>query len=259
VRSRRTLLIDLAKALALTLLAALAAAPLAVVWGISHAQVDDYLGPHRVNFASNFSGEVEVNLGPIGNAYLASHVRPIGLTITVGGVGSASENLNSLFSEQTLAAYTSLYTDPTEAIAGILERLAHDAVREGLKAEAVLLLGVAVWRLRRQLLSPRIVSWVTTRRALVIYLTVVALIVGSIFVPRSRKVPDIRCRLPMTAASRPSRWTACCSRTYSIAALKASSCSVRDNSEQSRRTSTRPASGCPNSWMRYRSHALMNR
>jgi hypothetical protein len=187
VRSRRTLLIDLAKALALTLLAALAAAPLAVVWGISHAQVDDYLGPHRVNFASNFSGEVEVNLGPIGNAYLASHVRPIGLTITVGGVGSASGNLNSLFSEQTLAAYTSLYTDPTEAIAGILERLAHDAVREGLKAEAVLLLGVAVWRLRRQLLSPRIVSWVTTRRALVIYLTVVALIVGSIFVPEEPK------------------------------------------------------------------------
>src|SRR5215216_6531053 len=112
VRSRRALVTDLGKALALTLLAALAAAPLAVVWGISHAQVDDYLGPHRVNFASNFSGEVEVNLGPIGNAYLASHVRPIGLTITVGGVGSASENLNSLFSEQTLAAYTSLYTDP---------------------------------------------------------------------------------------------------------------------------------------------------
>src|SRR5688572_22982445 len=72
VRSRRALLVDVGKALLLALLAALAVAPLAMVWGISHAQVDDYLGPHRVNFASNLGGEVEVNLGPIGNAYLAS-------------------------------------------------------------------------------------------------------------------------------------------------------------------------------------------
>jgi predicted phosphodiesterase len=189
VRSRRALVTDLGKALALTLLAALAAAPLAAVWGISHAQVDDYLGPHRVNFASNFRGEVEVNLGPIGNAYLASPARPIGLTITVGGVGSASENPGSLFSEQTLAAYTSLYTEPREAISGVVERLAHDAVREGLKAEAVLLLGVAIWRLRRQLLPPWIVTGVTTRRAVAVYVTVLALIVGSILVPQRPKDP----------------------------------------------------------------------
>jgi predicted phosphodiesterase len=189
VRSRRALLTDLGKALALTLLAALAAAPLAAVWGISHAQVDDYLGPHRVNFASNFRGEVEVNLGPIGNAYLASPARPIGLTITVGGVGSASENPSSLFSEQTLAAYTSLYTEPREAISGVVERLAHDAVREGLKAEAVLLLGVAIWRLRRQQLPPWIVSGVTTRRAVAVYITVLALVVGSILAPQRPKDP----------------------------------------------------------------------
>jgi len=189
VRSRRALVTDLGKALALTLLAALAAAPLAAVWGISHAQVDDYLGPHRVNFASNFRGEVEVNLGPIGNAYLASPARPIGLRITVGGVGSTSENPRSLFSEQTLAAYTSLYTEPREAISGVVERLAHDAVREGLKAEVVLLLGVAIWRLRRQLLPPWILSRVTTRRAVAVYVTVLALIVGSILVPQRPKDP----------------------------------------------------------------------
>ena len=67
-----------------------AALPLAAVWGIGHASVDDYLGPHRVTFASNFSGEIEIDLGPIGNAYLTSPARPIGLTITVGGVGSAT-------------------------------------------------------------------------------------------------------------------------------------------------------------------------
>ena len=44
VRSRRALLTSVVKALVLTLLAAVAAAPLAVAWGISHAQVEDYLG-----------------------------------------------------------------------------------------------------------------------------------------------------------------------------------------------------------------------
>src|SRR5215211_4829187 len=183
VRPRRALLKRLGRALLLTLLAALAAAPLAAVWGISHARVDDYLGPHRVRFASNFRGEVELNLGPIGNAYLASPVRPIGLSLTVGGVGSASENPDSLFSEQTLIAYTSLYTEPGEVLSGIVEGLVHDAVREGLKAEAVLLLGVALWRLRHQLAAPWIVTTITRRRAAAAYVAVVALVVGSILVP----------------------------------------------------------------------------
>ena len=189
VRSRRALLTGVVKALLLTLLAAVAAAPLAVVWGISHAQVEDYLGPHRVRFASNFSGEIELNLGPIGNAYLESPVRPIGLAITVGGVGIAADNPSSLFSEQTLIAYTSLYADPEEALSGIVERLAQDAVREGLKAEAVLLLGIAIWRLRRQLAPPWITTKVTRRRVAAAYVTVVALIVGSILIPPRQTDP----------------------------------------------------------------------
>jgi predicted phosphodiesterase len=189
VRSNRTLLASVGKALLFTLLAALAAAPLAVVWGISHAQVDDYLGPHRVNFASNFHGEIELNLGPIGNAYLDSPVRPIGLLITVGGVGTAAGHLSSLLSEQTLIAYTSLYTEPEEAVSGILERLAGDAVREGLKAEAVLLLGFASWQLRRQLVRSSPSMQVTRRRVAAIYITVVALVIGSILVPEKPKGP----------------------------------------------------------------------
>jgi predicted phosphodiesterase len=189
VRSRRALLLGVVKAMLLTLLAALAAAPLAAVWGISHARVEDYLGPHRVIFASNFSGEVELNLGPFGNAYLVSPASPIGLDITVGGIQTAAENLNSLLSEDTLIAYTSLYTEPGEAIAGIVEHLMRDAVREGLKAEAALLLGVAIWRLRRQLMPPWIVTRVTRRRAAAVYLTVVVLIIGSILVPERPKGP----------------------------------------------------------------------
>jgi predicted phosphodiesterase len=196
VRSRTALLKGLGKALLLTMLAALAAAPLAAVWAISHARVEDYLGPHRVSFASNFTGAVELNLGPIGNAYLASPVRPVGLRITVGGVGMAAESASSLFSEQTLAAYTSLYTEPGEAVSGIVERLAQDAVRKGLEAEAVLLLGVAIWRLRRYLVPPWIPSRATPLRAAAVYLTVVALVVGSILVPQKPKGP----RYPVSIA-----------------------------------------------------------
>jgi predicted phosphodiesterase len=195
VRSPRALLVGVVKAMLLTLLAALAAAPLAAVWGISHAQVEDYLGPHRVRLASNFSGEVELNLGPFGNAYLVSPASPIGLDVTVGSVGTAAENLSSLLSEDTLIAYTSLYTEPREALAGIVEHLVRDAVREGLKAEAVLVLGVAIWRLRRQLMPPWIVPRVTRRRAAAVYLTVVVVLIGSILVPERPKGP----RYPVTA------------------------------------------------------------
>jgi hypothetical protein len=189
VRSRRTLLISVAKALLLTLLAAAAAAPLALVWGISNARVEDYLGPHRVRVASNFRGEIELNLGPIGNAYLESPVRPVGLVITVGGVGTAADNPNSLFSEQTLIAYTSLYAEPREALSGIIERLTQDAVREGLKAEAVLLLAIAIWRLRRQMAPPWITTKVTSRRAAAAYVTVVAVVIGSILIPPQQTDP----------------------------------------------------------------------
>ena len=183
VRTRRAQLMDVVKAMLLALLAALAAGPLALVWGIGHAQVEDYLGPHRVRFASNFRAEIELNLGPVGNVYLESPARPIGLVITVGGVGTAPGNPNSLFSEQTLIAYTTLYAEPREALSGIVERLTQDAVREGLKAEAVLLLGIAVWRLRRQLAPPWVRTKATSRRVAAAYVTVVALVVGSILIP----------------------------------------------------------------------------
>jgi hypothetical protein len=195
VRSSRALLASVGKALLLTLLAVLAAAPLAAVWGIGQAQVDDYLGPHKVNFASNFRGEIELNLGPIGNAYLPSPVGPMGLTITVGGVGSAAENLNALFSEQTLIAYTALYTEPREAVSGVVDRLARDAVEEGLKAEAVLLVGFVIWRLRRHVVAPLLVMWVTRRRAAAIYVTIVALVVGSILVPQKAAEPRYPVRI----------------------------------------------------------------
>ena len=200
VRSRRTLFSGLARAVLVTVVAAVAALPLAAVWGIARADVDDYLGPHRVNFASSFSGEVEIDLGPIGNAYLTSPVRPIGLTITVGGVGSAAGTLNDLFSEQTLAAYAALYAEPEEAVAGIVERLEADAVQRAFLAEAVLVLAFGLFKLRGRLLAPWVVPHLTRRRTAAAYLVVLALIGGSILVPRDPE--GVRIPVDLGAGSR---------------------------------------------------------
>lgn len=197
VRSRRGLLSSVLRALLITAVAALAAAPFAAVWGIGHAEVDDYLGPNQVRFAADYSSEVTIDLGPIGNAYLPSPAAPVGLRITVGGVGSAATSVSSLFSEQTLAAYTALYAEPDEALGAIVDRLAQDAVVEGLKVEALLLVAFGVWRLRALLLGPWMVSALTRRRTAAVYLTVVAVVVGSVLVPRE---PEQGTRFPVSSA-----------------------------------------------------------
>ncbi len=196
VRSRRDLLLGVARALLLTVLAALAAAPFAVAWGVGHASIQDYLGPHQVGFTSNYSGEVQIDLGPIGNAYLPSPAAPVGAQITVGSVGTAAETLGSLFSARTLSAYTSLYSDPDEAIGAIVDRLAQDAVVESAKAEVVLLLAFAFWGLRRQLLAPWVASRLTRRRTAAVYGTVVCLVIGSILVPQQ----PTGLRIPVSSA-----------------------------------------------------------
>jgi len=200
VRSRRALLAGVFRALGTTLVAALLAAPFAAAWGIGHAEVEDYLGPHQVRFASNFSGEVEIDLGPIGNAYLPSPAAPVGVRATVGSVGSAASSLNSLFSEQTLAAYVSLYQDPQVAAEAIVDRLAVDALGKAAQVEALLLAGFALWRLRRQLLSPWVARSMTRRRVGVLYVAVLLLVVGSVLAPQRSAVTRIP--VPSSVGSR---------------------------------------------------------
>jgi len=183
VPSRRALLVGVGRALGTTVAAALLAAPFAAAWGIGHAEVQDYLGPHQVRFAANFSGELALDLGPIGNAYLPSPAAPVGVTVVVGSVGSAAANLGSLFSTETLAAYTGLYQEPELAVEAVVDRLALDALEKALEVEAVLLLAFAVWRLRSQLLSPWVARHVTRRRSAAVYATVTALVLGSVLTP----------------------------------------------------------------------------
>jgi predicted phosphodiesterase len=197
VRSRRALWSGVLRALAATVLAALLSLPFAAVWGIGHAEVEDYVGPHRVTFATSFDGEVAVDLGPIGKAFLPSPVAPVGVTATVGGVGTAASTLNSLFSAETLAAYTSLYEEPDVVVGAIVDELQVDALVEGAQAEAVLLLAFAVWRLRSQLLSPWVARTVTRRRTGAVYVAVLVLVLGSILAPNAPVGP----RIPVTIAA----------------------------------------------------------
>ncbi|HEV2929760.1 MAG TPA: hypothetical protein VGW74_13790, partial [Propionibacteriaceae bacterium] len=201
-RQRRFRTQSWAKALLVTLAAALAAAPLAAVWGIGHARVEDYFGPHRAEFASNYSGELQIDLGPIGSAYLPSPVAPLGVVITVHGVGAPAESVGSLFSEKTLAAYTSLYADPEGVAQGIVERLRQRAVVEGLKAEAVLLLIFVGFQLRHRWLAENMARRLTARRALVVYACVLVLVVGSALAPHPR--PGLR--IPVAVADGDSRF-----------------------------------------------------
>ena len=202
-RSRRTLLLHVLRALVVTGITAVLALPLAATWGVGQAAVSDYLGPHRVRLAADYSGEIQVDLGPLGRAYLASPYAPVGVQVTVGGVGESGSTLGSLFSEQTLQVYTALYTDPEEAVRGVVERLERDALIKTAAAETVLLLGFAVWSLRSRLLAPWVVRKVTRRRTLAVYVAVTAVVVGGVLVPSphdGQRIP-VRLQLPDRSAT----------------------------------------------------------
>src|SRR5918999_6074992 len=202
LRQRRFRTPSWAKALLVTLAAALAAAPLAAVWGVGHAQVEDYFGPPRAQFASNYSGELQIDLGPVGKAFLPSPIAPIGVAITVQGVGPAGESLGSLFSEKTLSAYSSLYADPQGVAQGIVERLRQRAIVEGLMAETGLLLIFVGFRVRHRLLADNLARRLSSRHALVVYACVLVLVVGSALVPNPQPGP----RIPVTVAAGDTRF-----------------------------------------------------
>ena len=143
-----------------------------------------------------------LDLGPIGNAYLPSPIAPIGVVVTVRGVGSPAESVGSLFSEKTLTAYTSLYADPQGVAQGIVERLGQRAVAEGLKAEAVLLLVFVGFRIRHRLLAENLARRLTARRALVVYACTLVLVVGSVLVPNPQPGP----RIPVAVAAGDTRF-----------------------------------------------------
>ncbi|GAA2111240.1 hypothetical protein GCM10009841_33900 [Microlunatus panaciterrae] len=181
----------LARSLGLAIVAALFAAPMAIAWGVGNAEVTDYLGPHQTIFSANYSGEIKLNLGPFGNAYLRDNYAPIGVEIKVGGVGKSSGNGAGFFSEQTLAAYSGLFTDPQETVRGVAERLLEDAALEAMKAEMVLLTAFALWTHRRRFLREPVARRTGLGRTTVTYFVVASVCIGSILAPPERS-QDVR-------------------------------------------------------------------
>lgn len=190
--SRTELLRRVFRALALAWLAAALAAPFALAWGLGHARAEEYVGPHRATFLTNFSGEIQVDLGPLGNAYLDSPAAPVGLRVEIGGISGSSGG--SLFSPETLSAYAALYADPAEAAGGLLERIRIDVLAESAKAELVLLVAVALWLLRRRLLAPTLVPQISRRRVLMTWAALSVLVIGSVLAPRP---PPGTTRIPL--------------------------------------------------------------
>ena len=189
------------KDVGITLLVALLLLPLAALWGIGNARTTDYLGPHRTDFAVDYSGEFTLDLGPLGEAYLPNDMLPdplqvLGIQVDLGTITNLQGD--SLLSEETLSAYLTLVDAPEEGLRGIAEELAFDALRETAKAEVVLLLLALVWTQRRRFLSRTVGAALTPLRMFGAWLIALVLVGASILVPP--EPPEAASRYPISLA-----------------------------------------------------------
>lgn len=125
----------------------LLAAPVSALYGISHAEADDYLGANKAHFSVTTHGKTELDFGPVGEMTIPVHRGTFGIRVEVKGISANSEgpsDVSSLFSPDTLTKYASLYGDPEQAVSGVENLLIEDAIHKGLKAEAIALAGIAL-------------------------------------------------------------------------------------------------------------------
>ncbi|QGN33538.1 metallophosphoesterase [Microlunatus sp. Gsoil 973] len=182
----RTVVTGLLRALLALCVSALLAAPLAVAWGIGRTEITDYLGANQVTIAVDYTGETRVDLGPLGNAYLPMAYGPVGLTITAHGFGDPDAG-TSLLSEDTLRSYLNLYYDPQQAIAGIAQGLADNAVRHIVVAEIVLVLIMIGWTQRHHFLSARLVRMSRAQQGMLGYLMVLITVAVVVIAPPAQE------------------------------------------------------------------------
>ena len=121
------------------------AAPAAAYYGVSHAEVDDYLGANDTVFSVTTNGKSELDFGPLGAMTVPIHKGTFGLRAEIKGIEVAPDNpsnVSTLFSDKTLASYANLYGEPDQAIAGIQDLLVEDAIKKSLTAESIALAGI---------------------------------------------------------------------------------------------------------------------
>jgi predicted phosphodiesterase len=125
----------------------LLAAPVAAYYGISHASADDYLGANKAHFSITTDKHTTVDFGPIGELEIPIHKGIFGVKAEIKGIQvntQSPSDISTLFSDETITQYATLYGDPEQAINGVKDLLVEDAIKKSIAAEAIAIAGIAV-------------------------------------------------------------------------------------------------------------------
>ncbi len=172
------------------LLAALVAAPVAIGWALTRASVTALVGVTPTTFTLSTSGRSELRLGLAGTVYVPRARGPFGVVATVDGTAvspDGSADLAAYVSPAMLQLYSGLFHDPEAAIGEYVGLLRHDALVEGLRAEAVLAAaGGLTLFVARLMLSPRGPSRPRQRSALAVVVAVALVSSGAVALSQVR-------------------------------------------------------------------------
>ena len=202
VRSRRTLLASTGRALAVTLVAAVLALPLAAAWGVGHAAGRRLPRPQPGLARRRLQRRDRDRPRPARPRLPPQPVRP-GRPPGRPSAGWGSPARRSARSSRTRRSTCTPPSTPTPRRRSAASSSGSSATRSSGRpvAEAVLLVGFAVWSLRSRLLAPWVVRRVTRRRTLAVYGVVMAVVVGGVLVPSRPDGPRIPVDLPLPDAS----------------------------------------------------------
>jgi len=135
-------------------LAVLGALAVSLVFGLTTARANLYLGPHQTEYRLTTDSTITADFGPLGTLQLDSPAGPLGVRANVGEIptGLTSERQAATTSDNSLSgltkdlgSYVSFFSDPQVTINEVVRALALDAGRRTLLSLAALLsLGGAI-------------------------------------------------------------------------------------------------------------------
>lgn len=119
----------------------------AAFFGVSTAEAEAPLGPHRAIWSVRLDGEVAVDLGPLGAAMMDSPAAPLGVHIAVREIpGDAQTDILSGLADDA-GAYAQLASHPRAAVAGAVDALLADALGRAAILAGFALVGLALLRM----------------------------------------------------------------------------------------------------------------
>ncbi|MFC4555509.1 metallophosphoesterase family protein [Georgenia faecalis] len=122
---------------------------IAAGYGVLTASTRSSLGPHEADYSVTLSGDVAIDLGPLGSVILESPVRPLGVDVVVHEIPAeltavAANPVTGLAGD--LAAYVQFFSAPDAAISSAVDGLVGDALGRTVIAWSALLLLIAAAR-----------------------------------------------------------------------------------------------------------------